>query len=60
MVDQTLPEINAVHEKNKARRYYYRLEKDFEKTLTEPISEQPKPKLVQASSFIRDAAAKKI
>ena len=33
MVDQTLPEINAVHEKNKARRYYYRLEQDFKKWL---------------------------
>jgi len=33
MVDQTLPEINAVHEINKARRYYYRLERDFDKWL---------------------------
>jgi len=35
MVDQTLPEITAVHEKNKARRYYYRLEQDFKKWLKE-------------------------
>ena len=35
MVDQTLPEINAVHEKNKARRYYYRLEQDFKKWLNQ-------------------------
>jgi hypothetical protein len=33
------------------------LEKDFEKTLVEPI-EEPQSKLEKASSFIRDAAAK--